>query len=393
MRIIKKLTDTKIRSLQEPGRYNDGNGLYLNIAKGGSKSWVFLWRSNYRRRETGLGGYPVVSLSKARQRAMECLEMIAEGRDPIAEKRKAVEPSFAECAGMFLDSMEGKWRNEKHRAQWRSTLDTYCKPIEHMGVSKIDTEQVLRVLQPIWTTKSETASRLRGRMERVLDFAKTKGWRSGENPAGWRNHLKNVLPARQRLTRGHHKALSWKDMPELIGKLRSSDAVAAAALEFLILTAARTGEVLGATFSEIDAGEAVWIVPADRMKANKEHRVPLTPRALYLASKYNNLGDYLYPGQSKGKAMSNMSMSKVLKRLGYDVTVHGMRSAFRDWVGDATGYPEVLAEMALAHTVGDETERAYRRGDALERRRELMMTWARYLEGEENVVKFEQTSA
>ncbi|MEP1090375.1 MAG: site-specific integrase [Rhizobiaceae bacterium] len=223
-----------------------------------------------------------------------------------------------------------------------------------------------------------------------MDFAKTKGWRTGENPATWRNHLKNVLPARQKLTRGHHRAMSWKEMPELIASLRSANSVAAAALEFLILTTARTGEVLGAETNEMDFDEAVWTVPASRMKAGKEHRVPLTSRALELARKYHNLGNHLFPGQTPGKALSNMAMSNVLKRLGYTETVHGMRSTFRDWVGDQTGYPEVLAELALAHNVGDETERAYRRGDALERRRKLMLAWARFLEGEEVVVQIKE---
>ena len=281
-RTLHKLSDAAARSSAlKAGRHSDGGGLYLNVSKAGSRSWLFMWvPAGGKRREMGLGQYPTVTLATARARAAECRQMVATGRDPLAEKRKEIEPTFAECADKFLSSMEGQWRNPKHRAQWRMTLTEYCRPIAAMKVSTIGTEQVLEVLNPIWTAKPETASRLRGRIERVLDFAKVKGWRSGENPALWRGHLRNVLPARRKLTRGHHAAMPYAQVPALTERLRGLDAMSARALEFLILTAARSGEVLGARWVEFDLEAELWTVPAIRMKAGKEHRVPLSKPAI-----------------------------------------------------------------------------------------------------------------
>lgn len=381
-RPIHKLTDTAAKSDKlKPGRHADGGGLYLNVSKAGAKSWLFMWVVAGKRREMGLGSYPTVSLAKARKLALGCRDAVAEGRDPIAEREKVAEPTFGECADEFLASMSSSWRNEKHRAQWKMTLTVYCKAIRPKRVSAIDTNDVLKVLTPIWMEKAETASRLRGRIERVLDFAKAKGWRSGENPALWRGHLRNILPARQKLTRGHHAAMPFVDVPAFVARLRESKAMAARALEFTILTAARSGETRGASWSEVDLKKAQWVIPAHRMKASREHRVPLSSRAVEILRELHELrtGDLVFPGQKKGRPLSVMAMDMLLRRMKVDVTVHGFRSSFRDWCAEETSFPREVAEQALAHVVGDATERAYRRGDALAKRRKLMEAWEAYL--------------
>lgn len=383
-RALNKLTDTKCQAASKPGRYSDGGGLYLLVGPTGGKSWAFVWtmtQGKRRWREMGLGAYPAVKLAAARKLAVNCREAVAAGRDPIAERDRDAEPTFGECADRLLASMEGQWRNPKHREQWRMTLgEAYCKNLRPLKVSAVDTEAVLKVLTPIWSNKNETASRLRGRIERVLDFAKVRGWRSGENPAGWRGHLKNTLPPRRKLSRGHHKAMAYADVPAFIQRLREHDALSARALEFLILTAARSGEVLGATWGEIDLNAALWTVPASRMKAGKEHRVPLSKPALAIVQALHEVrvSDYVFPGFAKGKPLSNMAFAKLLERMKVDVTAHGFRSAFRDWAGDATSFPRDVAEQALAHRIGDATELAYRRGDALLKRRKMMEAWAGY---------------
>jgi integrase len=383
-RTIHKLTDIKAQSNRlKSGRHSDGGGLYLNVAKGGSKSWVFMWARDGRRREMGLGSYPAVSLAAARKRAEEYRLIVASGANPLVEGRKHDEPTFAECVGMFLSSMESQWRNVKHRAQWRMTLDVYCRPISDMRVSAIGTDEVLGVLNPIWQSKHETASRLRGRIERVLDYAKSRGWRSGENPALWRGHLKNILPARQKLTRGHHAAMPHSHVPSFVQRLRDSEAMAARALELLILTATRSGEVYGATWDEMDLEAAIWIIPDHRTKAGREHRVPLTKRAIEILQPLSEarISYYVFPGQRRNRPLSSSGMDMLMRRMKVNTfTVHGFRSSFRDWAGEETHFPREIAEVALAHIVGDETERAYRRGDAIEKRRKLMQAWEGYLE-------------
>jgi integrase len=342
-----------------------------------------MWVREGKRREMGLGAYPVVTLAKARGKASECRTAVEDGRDPIAERQKEAEPTFGECADKFLASMQSSWRNEKHRAQWKMTLEVYCKTIRAKKVSDIATDDVLKVLNPVWQDKPETASRLRGRMERVLDFAKARGWRRGENPALWRGHLKNVLPARQKLTRGHHAAMPYKDVPAFSKALQRAEAMAARALEFLILTASRSSEVTGARWPEFDFKTEVWVVPPERMKAGKEHRVPLSKRAMQIVSELHEAGvsDFVFPGQKPKRPLSSSAMEMLMRRLKSDqYTVHGFRSGFRDWAGDETSFPREVAEAALAHRVGDETERAYRRADALEKRRKLMQAWADYLD-------------
>lgn len=381
-RALHRLTNTGIQSAKlKPGRHGDGGGLYLNVTPGGAKSWLFMWTRDGKRREMGLGAYPAVSLAKARRIAETNRAAVADGRDPIAERAKDLEPTFGECADKFLEAMEGSWRNEKHRAQWRMTLERYCAPIRPKRVSEIGTDEVLSVLTPIWSEKPETASRLRGRIERVLDFAKARGWRDGENPALWRGHLRNVLPARQKLTHGHHAAMPYQQVPEFCRALKESQATSARALEFLILTAARAGEVRGATWEEVDIDQGLWVVPAGRMKAGKEHRVPLCSAAVDILREMSWLrsSGYVFPGQKPKRPLSMMAMDMLLRRMKVDFTVHGFRSSFRDWAGEETSFPREVAEQALAHTIGSATERAYRRGDALEKRRQLMEAWAHFL--------------
>ena len=374
---LHKLSARAVSTLSKRGRHSDGGGLYLSLTDSGARSWVFMWKVAGRRREIGLGSLRDVPLAKARDRAAEARRLLAQGSDPVAARAKTRTMTFGEAADALVESMSPSWRNEKHRAQWRMTLTAYCGPIRTMSLADITTEDVLRVLRPIWLTKSETASRLRGRIERVLDFAKARGMRSGENPARWRGHLDAVLPRRQKLTRGHHKAMPFDDVPQFIDRLRGMEGVAPRALEFLILTAGRTGEVLGAKWDEIDLANRIWTVPATRMKAGREHRVPLTDRALAILADLQEIrtGEHVFPGLKRGRPLSNMAMQAVLRRMDVEATVHGFRSAFRDWAGERTHFPREIAEAALAHLVGDAVERAYRRGDALDKRRQLMSLW------------------
>jgi integrase len=301
--------------------------------------------------------------------------------------------TFGEAATALLEVMSPSWRNPKHRAQWRMTLEVYCAPIADLALPDITTEHVLGVLMPIWLTKAETASRLRGRMERVFDFAKARGMCSGENPARWRGHLDALLPRRPTLTRGHHKAMPFDDVPEFLRRLRSATGIAAAALEFAILTAARSGEVLNARWDEFDLDASLWSLPAERMKGGRPHRVPLANRAMAILRAMANVrtSDFVFPGANTGKPLSSMALEMVLRRAQKDVTVHGFRSAFRDWAGERTSFAREVAEEALAHLVGDRVERAYRRGDALDKRRSLMDAWATFCEGlEGGVLPFTQ---
>lgn len=397
-RTLNRLKSKQVESLG-PGRHADGGGLYLDRDEHGRSRWVFMWKRNGKRREMGLGGASgadAVSLAKARDAAETARKVAKAGGDPIEARDAALAepipvPTFGEVADEFVSSLSPQWRNEKHRAQWAMTLKEYAKPLRSKAVDQIDTPAVLEVLQTVWLEKPETASRLRGRIERVLDAAKAKGFRSGENPARWRGHLDHLLPKRQKLTRGHHAAMPYVEVSGLIAALRAREAVAAYALEFLILTAARSGEVLGATWGEIDLGASVWTVPGVRMKAGREHRVPLSKQAVKVLEAVKPLASGpaknakfaelpVFPGQRRGAALSGMSLAMLLRRMKVTTTVHGFRSSFRDWAGETSTFPRELAEAALAHTVGDATERAYRRGDALEKRRKLMEAWAGYCE-------------
>jgi integrase len=373
----------------KPGRHGDGRGLWLVVSGTGARKWVFRFTFAGRVTEMGLGN-AAVSLAQARDKAAEARKVIAAGRNPIEARRQAEriaagKPTFGQCADALLAAKASEWRNEKHRQQWVMTLETYAAPLRSRPVDEIDTEAVLGVLQPLWRTTPETASRLRGRIEAVLDAARAKGHiaRNEANPARWRGHLDKLLPKRQKLTRGHLAAMPFDDVPEFIATLRERKAIAALALEFAILTAARSGEVLGARWAEIDLDAKVWTIPAVRMKAGREHRVPLSGRATAILETLAaaRTGDFVFPAQKAGKSLSGKAMEMVLRRMKVDgVTVHGFRSAFRDWCGETTSFPREIAEAALAHVAGDATERAYRRGDALEKRRKLMEAWANFCE-------------
>lgn len=383
---LNKLSARGVTAITKPGRHGDGGGLYLVVDKSGAKRWVFLYRREGTLREMGLGGLKAVSLARARELAAEARVNLQAGIDPITAKNNApvAVPTFGEEADDFIDAMGPQFRNAKHLDQWKMTLKVYAAPLRSKRVDQIATADVLEVLKPIWLTKPETAARLRGRIERVLDAAKAKGHRSGQNPALWRGHLDNLLPKRRKLSRGHHAAMPYERVPAFVADLRERDAMAPRALEFTILTAARTGETFGAIWREIDLEAAIWTIPRERMKAGREHRVPLTDRAVEILTELSELSTgpdaYVFPGQKKGRPLSVMAMDMILRRMDIEFTVHGFRSSFRDWAGEETSFPREVAEAALAHVVGDETERAYRRGDALEKRRKLMIAWANYCE-------------
>jgi len=379
----------------KPGRHADGGGLHLLVKDTGARSWVYRFMLNGKTRDIGLGaaaGQDAISLAAARDAASALRLKVKAGIDPLEERdRMAAEAlaaaqaahiagiTFKKVAEDYIAANEDGWRNDKHRQQWRNTLSTYVYPvIGELPVAEIATAHVLQILEPIWKAKAETANRVRGRMETILDAAKARGYRDGENPARWRGHIAQILPARSRLTRGHHKALPYDAIPEFVSKLREREAVAALTLEFAILTAARTGEVLGAKWDEVDMDKAIWTIPPARMKAGKEHRVPLSARAVEILKETQQLGkEWLFPA-AKGGKLSGMAMAMLLRRMDVDVTVHGFRSGFRDWAAECTGYAHEVAEMALAHTIDNKVERAYRRGDLFEKRRRLMDDWGTF---------------
>lgn len=368
------------------GRHSDGGGLYLIVDKSGARRWAFMYWQGRKGAEIGLGSpLKAVTLPMARERAGECRRLLAEGSDPRRWNAAAKPvPDFQKMAEDVIAALESGWRNDKHTYQWRATIKTYCKPIAATAVNEVTTEDVLKVLRPIWATKTETATRLRGRIERILDAAKAQGYRDGENPARWRGHLDNLLAKPQKLARGHHASMPWADLPAFIVELRLREAMAARALEFAILTAARTGETLGARWDEIDLEAKVWTVPAVRMKAGREHRVPLTNRAVEMLKELakSKTGELVFPGRKVDGQLSGMAMEMLLRRMDANAyTVHGFRSSFKTWATEQTSFPNELSEQALAHVTGNQVERAYRRTDVLERRRKLMDAWARFVEG------------
>jgi integrase len=375
------LTARKVETAK-PGKYGDGANLYLIVSKAGARKWVLRFTWLGKPKEMGLGSTSGVTLADAREKAATARRQIAQGTNPIDErKQKHGIPTFGEVSDEVRQSLSVGFRNEKHKAQWKSTLETYAAPLRAKPVDIIATDDVLAVLRPIWTTKAETASRVRGRIEKVLDAAKAKGFRSGENPARWRGHLDHLLPRPSKLSRGHHAAMPYEEVANFIARLRTREATAALALELCILTAARSGEILGMGWSEIDFDNKVWTVPANRMKAGREHRVPLSFPATAILRHLQRMksGDFVFPGQARGKPLSNMAMEMMLRRMKVDyATVHGFRSSFRDWAGNVSNFPRELIETALAHVIGDKAEQAYRRSDALEKRRSLMDEWAAY---------------
>lgn len=389
-RTLNRLTDRFVRTVTAPGRYADGGNLYLSLSAAGARRWVFLYKLDGRQREAGLGSVRDVSLKEARMKADSMRRSLAEGLDPLEVKKAQVPPrtpTFGEFADQLVDDIEFGFTNEKHRYQWRQTLGpSYCASLRGKLVDAITTEDVLGVLRPHWQTKQETASRLRGRIERVLDAARAKGLRSGENPARWRGNLRELLPARTKLQRGHQPAMPYQEVPAFMARLRAREAVSALALEFPILTAARSGEVLGATWDEIDKSTKLWTIPAYRMKAKRQHRVPLSEPAMAVLDRMAMLrstdqsSGFLFNNGDPTKPLSNMAFAQLLKRMGETGFVpHGFRSSFRDWCGEKTDWPAEVAEAALAHVVGSSVVQAYRRGDALEKRRSLMNDWASYI--------------
>jgi integrase len=387
-----RLTDAVIRRLTEAKLHPDGDGLHLKVTATGTKSWVFRFKHGAPHPfSMGLGPYPDTSLAKARAKAGDARTLLARGINPIEEKKrqaKAATPeqkqvmTFDLAVEQFLDDREGGWKNAKHRQQWRNTLKTYASPaIGKKEVADITTADVLQILKPIWQTKAETASRVRGRIESVLDWAKVNNFRTGENPAAWRGHLAHILPARnKKRTVRHHPALPFSEVPEFMDELRDNIAISSRALQFTVLTAVRTSEAINATWNEIDLDARLWIIPKQRMKADVEFRVPLADAAIAVLKALPRIdgNPYLFPGARNGRPLSNMAMLELLRGLRPGSTVHGFRSSFRDWAGDSTDFPRDTIEMCLAHAVEDEVEAAYRRSDMIAKRRRVMDAWASY---------------
>ncbi|MEQ9491539.1 MAG: tyrosine-type recombinase/integrase [Alphaproteobacteria bacterium] len=388
---INKLSPRDVATKKKPGRYADGGNLYLQISRQGTKAWLFRYMLDGRARQMGLGSVNTRSLAEARSEARRCRQLLLEGIDPIEERKQRLASrrskqsliTFEECAEKFIRSQEAGWNNIKHGKQWRSTLENYVYPIfGKKPVQDIETQDILAVLEPIWFEKTETATRVRGRIEAILDSATVQKYRQGENPARWKGHLDKLLPSKSKIQAVTHlNAMPWQDVPPMMKQLGRQEGIAALGLRFLILTATRTGEVLLATWDEIDEAESVWIIPGKRMKAGKEHRIPLSKHAVTILkeARKHSTSDYIFPGQRKNRPLSNMAFLQLLKRMKrLDVTVHGFRSSFRDWVAETTPYPNEVAEMALAHAVSSQVEAAYRRGDLLEKRRQMMEDWANF---------------
>jgi integrase len=434
-----RLSQPDIRKANTPGLYNDGFGLNLQVSqfwaveykddknktRGRSfekeglalahqtelrgrgiepqikpyvtKSWLFRFMRNGKDRKMGLGSFETTSLAKARELAQKKRDLLRQGIDPIAQAEAerdankaeaAKQKTFKQCASAFIKAHESGWKNAKHAAQWHATFEETRRGkrvypaataiINDLPVSAIDTGLVLEALEPIWTKTPESASRIRGRIESVLDWAKVRGYRDGENPARWRGHLDKTLSKRPK-ARSHHDAIAYSELPTFMTDLRNKVGVSARALEFAILTAARTGEVIGTKRSEIDHSSRIWTIPAKRMKSGREHRIPLSERALELIAEQPRDGEFVFAGRNAGKPLSNMSMLELMRDMrGKGATVHGLRSTFRDWAAEQTSYPNEMCEIALAHVVNDKTEAAYRRGDMMEKRRRLMADWAEY---------------
>lgn len=417
-RLVDRLSPLAVERAKQPGMYHDGRGLYLHVGPTGGKSWIFRYQLDGRPRQMGLGPFPDVGVQRAREKLATLRAQKADGIDPLdakAAQRAAARATAARaitfklCAERYMKANRAGWGNTKHANQWTNTLTTYAYPIiGDLEVGLVDIGHVTRILEPIWTAKPETASRVRGRIETVLDYAKVHGWRAGENPARWKGHLDKTLPAKAHVRRvRNHPALPWEEIHTFMPELREQDGVAALALEFAILTAARSREVIGARRPEIDRAAKVWTVPVERMKGRKnkrqEHRVPLSDAALAVLDRVERLrrerekDGYVFPGTKSGKPLSNMALEMLLRRMnprtdhaparwrdrtsGSPITPHGFRSTFKDWASEATDYADELSEAALAHTISNKTKAAYKRGDQLERRRHLMADWAEFCAG------------
>ena len=392
---IQRLSALAVTRASKPGLYADGAGLYLRVSRNGAKSWAFRYTLKGKPREMGLGGLTKVTLADARKKAADVRLLLSDGHDPLGlrqqeEVRRAAEEkltaarvmTFDKCAEAYIAAHEMSWRNEKHKQQWRNTLATYVSPVfGSTPVQDVDIDLLMRVVEPLWSQKTETARRIRGRIEVILDWARVRGYRSGENPARWRGHMDQLLPARSKVRSvKHHAALPYSEIPAFMKELRKIPGNSAAALEFLILTAGRTAEVIYARWPEIDLKNKIWTVPADRMKSRREHRVPLSATAIAVLKRMEeSKGEYVVPGRTGNSPLSNMALLMTLGRMNRaDITAHGFRSTFRDWAAECTSFPSEVVEMALAHVIEGKTEAAYRRGDLLEKRRQLMDAWTNY---------------
>jgi integrase len=385
---INKLAATKVTRLTKPGRYGDGAGLWLQVAKAGTKSWIFQFTSNGRERQLGLGSLTTISLADARKKAKAARELVAGGIDPIAAKQEKLEASSAEVAKRitfeqaatdYIAAKSPEWKNPKHRLQWTATLRTYAYPtIGRLPVSEIDKDHILKILKPIWNEKPETAGRIRGRIEKILGAAKADGHRTGDNPARWKDHLEHSLPIKNV---EHHPAMPYVELPKFMAALRKRKGITARALEVLILTASRTGALIGMQEEEIDFADKVWTVPASRMKTGKEHLVPLCDRAVQIlrAVPREKGSPFLFAGLHKNTHISNMAMLALMKHIAPDYVPHGFRSSFTDWANETTATPHHVIEMALAHVIANKSEAAYRRGTLFEKRRKLMRAWESFL--------------
>lgn len=398
-----ELSALAVSRLKAPGLHAAGgvSGLHLQITKSGARSWILRAMVGSKRRDIGLGGFPDVTLAMAREKAREAKEKISQGIDPIEESRalrsaliasQVAAKTFGECALAYIAAKESEWTNPKHGKQWLATLETYAFPtMRDLLVRDVALPHITSVLEPIWTTKTETATRVRGRMESILDWATVREYRSGENPARWRGHLETLLAKPSKVAKvEHHAALDLNALPGFISAIRNAGGMGAKALEFVVLTAARSGEVRGAKWSEFDMEAGVWTIPAERMKARKEHRVPLSPQAIKLLTGLARMEkvEYVFFA-ARGGMLSDMTLSAVMRRMKLDAVPHGFRSTFRDWAAERTAYPSEVVEMALAHTIENKVEAAYRRGDLFEKRRRLMDDWANFCEtppAEGNVV-------
>lgn len=392
-RQFNRLSARQVDTIKTKGRYADGGGLYLQVSDQQTKAWLFRFTLKKNARQMGLGPLHTVTLADARQRALECRKLLLEGIDPIEQRNRQRQSeqvaafrskTFEWCAREYINAHETGWRNPKHAAQWTSTLETYAFPVfGKLSIADIDTNLVVQVIEPIWATKTETAGRVRGRIESILDWAKVRGYRDGDNPARWRGHLDTLLPAQSKVQKvKHHAALPYKGAGAFLIELRSKEGVAARGLEFMILTAARTGEVREAKWTEIDFDSGEWVVLGERMKGGRDHVVPLSDDAVAVLRQMEAVreSDYVFPGLRKNRPLSDMAFLQLLKRMQRgDLTAHGFRSTFRDWAAERTAYPNEVAEMALAHAVGNKVEAAYRRGDLRDKRRRMMADWATYL--------------
>lgn len=394
-RKAKELSALAVSKLKIPGLHAVGgvDGLYLQVASPDSRSWILRLTVAGKRRDMGLGSFPEVSLADAREEARKARLKARQGIDPIHERKQlksalaaelAKAFTFEQAATAYIAAHESGWKNSKHAAQWRTTLEQYAYPkIGKLQVKDVTQTHILSILEPIWTTKTETASRLRGRLENILDWATVRGYRTGPNPAAWKGHLDTLLPAPSKVAKvAHHAALPYDQISPFIKELQAVEGMGARALEFAILTATRSGEVRGATWSEMDLKKALWVIPAARMKAGKEHYVPLSPTAVRLLEAIPRTDSpYVFPGSKQNTQMSDMTMTAALRRMGRgDLTAHGFRSTFRDWAAERTNYPREVCEHALAHQLKDKAEAAYQRGTLFEKRRNLMNDWAKFCE-------------